>query len=141
MSSQGQRRSASVCYENLFSEELGAQFKEESSAPTIMVNVSNLAWFGEHLAMDQHLHIARARAMEFSRPFLLATNTGRTAVVDHLGQVTHQLENNQTGVLKAIVDGRVGLTPYAQWVSKWGLWPLLVLALLSLAGLARRRLR
>ena len=136
---QGQRLSASVCYENLFSEELGAQFKEESSAPTIMVNVSNLAWFGEHLAMDQHLHIARARAIEFARPFLLATNTGRTAVVDHLGRVTHQLENNQTGVLKAIVDGRVGLTPYAQWVSKWGLWPLLVLALLSLAGLARWR--
>ncbi len=138
---QGQRLSASVCYETLFSEELGAQFRQESMAPTIMVNVSNLAWFGEHLAMDQHLQIARMRALEFDRPFLLATNTGRTAFVDHLGQVTHQLETNQPGALRARVDGRLGMTPYARWVSQWGLWPLLLLALLSLAGLAHWRRR
>jgi apolipoprotein N-acyltransferase len=34
------------------------------------------------------------------------------------------------GVLEADVEGRVGLTPYAVWVSRFGLWPLWGLALL-----------
>ena len=107
-----------------------------------MVNISNLAWFGEHLAMDQHLHIARVRAIEFARPFLLATNTGRTAVVDHIGEVRYQLAANQPGTLRASVEGREGISPYAYWLARWGLWPPLLLALtlaLSLAVASRRR--
>lgn len=127
---QGQRLATSICYENLFSEEMAAQFTEAAKAPTILVNLSNLGWFGEHLAMDQHLHIARLRALEFDRPFLLATNTGRTAVVDHLGRVTHALPNHVAQALQAEVQGREGITPYAYWASRWGQLPVVILALL-----------
>lgn len=126
---QGQRLATSICYENLFSEELASQFTEAATAPTILVNISNLGWFGEHVAMDQHLHIARVRALEFERPFLLATNTGRTAVVDHRGQVVLALPNHVAQVLNASVEGRAGITPYAWWVSRWGQWPLAIVAL------------
>lgn len=126
---QGQRLAASICYENLFSEEMAAQFRETSSAPTVLFNVSNLAWFGEHLAMDQHLNIARMRALEFDRPFLLATNTGVTAIIDHTAQVLQRAPAHQTVALRGLVEGRSGLTPYAAWMARWGLWPLLVLAL------------
>jgi apolipoprotein N-acyltransferase len=129
---QGQRLATSICYENLFSEELAAQFKDAELAPTVLVNLSNLGWFGEHVAMDQHLAIARVRTLEFDRPFLLATNTGHTAVVNHRGQVTDQLINHQAGVLNAEVEGRSGITPYAYWVSRWGQWPLVLAALLVL---------
>jgi len=120
----GQRVAATICYENLFSEELATQFRSPATAPTLLLNISNLGWFGEHLAMDQHLQIARARALEFDRTFLLATNTGRTAVVDHRGAVTHQLAPHTADVLNATVQGRSGLTPYARWSTHWGQWPL-----------------
>jgi apolipoprotein N-acyltransferase len=130
---QGQRLATSICYENLFSEEMAAQFTEVASAPTILVNISNLGWFGEHLAMDQHLHIARTRTLEFARPFLLATNTGRTAVVDHRGQVIQALPNHVAQALSATVEGRTGITPYAWWVSRWGQWPLAIVAMVVVA--------
>jgi apolipoprotein N-acyltransferase len=125
---QGQRLATSICYENLFSEELAALFTDAALAPTMLVNISNLGWFGEHVAMDQHLHIARVRALEFDRPFLLATNTGRTAVVDHRGQVVQALPNHVAQALSATVEGRTGITPYAWWASRWGQWPLALVA-------------
>lgn len=131
---KGQRIAATICYENLFSEELATQFTDAATAPTLLLNISNLGWFGEHLAMDQHLQIARARALEFDRTFLLATNTGRTAVVDHRGVVTHQLAPHTTGVLQATVQGRSGVTPYARWSARWGQTPLWGLALALLGG-------
>lgn len=131
---QGQRLATSICYENLFGEELAAQFADAAKAPTMLVNLSNLGWFGEHLAMDQHLQIARVRALEFDRPFLLATNTGRTAVVDHLGRVTAALPNHVAQALTADVQGREGITPYAWWASRWGQGPLVVLSLLVVMG-------
>lgn len=125
----GQRLAATICYENLFSEELATQFTDAARAPTILVNLSNLAWFGDSLAMDQHLQIARMRALEFGRPFLLATNTGHTAIVDHRAQVTHRAPTYAATALHGQVEGRTGLTPYAFWVARWGLWPATLLAL------------
>lgn len=126
---QGQRLAATICYENLFSEELAQQFLAGATAPTVLVNVSNLGWFGDSLAMDQHLQIARLRALEFDRPFLLATNTGRTAIVDHRARVTHAAPPHTAMALHGTVQGRTGITPYAWWLARWGLWPLLLLAL------------
>jgi apolipoprotein N-acyltransferase len=133
---QGQKLAANICYEDLFSEELALQFSQADQAPTVFVNVSNLAWFGQSQAMDQHLSIARMRALEFSRPFVLATNTGLTAIVNHQGQVTHRLPRDTRNVLVADVEGRTGLTPYARWMARFGLWPLWVLSLGVVLGAA-----
>lgn len=126
----GQRIAAHICYEDLFGEELAAQFALPLP-PTVLVNVSNIAWFGDTVAIDQHLQIARWRAMELGRPVLRATNTGATAAIDHMGDVQAVLPRLTQDVLDATVQGRDGLTPYAFWVSRWGLWPLwgLLLAL------------
>ncbi len=135
---QGQRLAASICYENLFSEELATQFVDATKAPTILFNISNLGWFGEHLAMNQHLQIARMRALEFDRPFLLATNTGQTAIVNHRGVVTQQAVAHTATALHGAVQGRTGVTPYARWAAIWGQWPLWLLAL-GVVGLAMWR--
>lgn len=121
---QGQRLAPNVCYEDLFGEELAARFKDPAQAPTAMVNVSNIAWFGNTLAVDQHLNISRMRAMELGRSMLRATNTGATAIIDHQGRVTAQLPRFTRGSLVGRYEGRDGLTPYARWASAWGLWPL-----------------
>ena len=144
---QGERLAPNICYEDLFGEEIGAQFTDPARAPTVLVNVSNIAWFGNTVAIDQHLNISRMRALEFARPMLRATNTGATAVIDAQGRVTHALSRHTRGVLVAQVQGTDGLTFHARWVSRFGLapWWLLGGGVLLLAALARwrsaRRLR
>jgi apolipoprotein N-acyltransferase len=135
---QGQKLATNICYEDLFSEELAVQFINPAQAPNVFINISNLAWFGDGLAIDQHLQISRLRALEFERPFVLATNTGATAIVDHHGQVISQLARGRRAVLVGSVQGRSGITPYAWWVARFGLWPLWLLAL-GLIGLAALR--
>jgi apolipoprotein N-acyltransferase len=141
---QGQRLAANICYEDLFGEELGQLFVDPAKAPTIFVNISNLAWFGDSMAMDQHLQIARMRALEFQRPFVLATNTGTTAIMDHQGRVVSALARDTRGVLVGEVEGRTGVTPFAWWVARFGLWPFwllgaLVVGLAAGTGWRRRR--
>ena len=131
---KGERIAPNICYEDLFGEELARRFADSELAPTVLVNLSNIAWFGDTVAIDQHLNISRMRALELGRPMLRATNTGATAVIDAQGQVTARLPYSVKGKLTAKVYGVHGpVTPYARWVSMWGLWPLVMLALLVLA--------
>ena len=138
---KGQRLAPNICYEDLFGEELGARFVDPAQAPTIFVNVSNIAWFGNTVAIDQHLQISRMRSLEFGRPMIRATNTGPTVIINRLGEVTHSLPRHTRGALVGEVQGRSGITPYAWWVGRFGLWPLwaLGLAVAGMALLLRRR--
>jgi apolipoprotein N-acyltransferase len=138
---RGERLAPNICYEDLFGEELGANFKDTATAPSILINVSNIAWFGNTVAIDQHLNIARMRTLEFARPMLRATNTGATVVIDAQGRVTHALGRHTRGALIADVQGADGLTLYARWVSRFGLtpWWLLGIVFVGLAAVARMR--
>jgi apolipoprotein N-acyltransferase len=136
---QGQRLAPNICYEDLFGEELGARFADASTAPTIFVNLSNIAWFGNTIAIDQHLHISRMRALEFDRPMIRATNTGATAIIDRFGRVTQSLPRYTRGVLVGEVEGATTLTPFARWVSRLGLAPLWTLAALGVFAAWRAR--
>lgn len=126
---RGQQLAPNICYEDLFGEELGARFIDPDSAPTIFVNASNIGWFGNTVAIDQHLLISRMRTLEFERPMLRATNTGATVIIDHTGTVRAALPRHTRGVLLGEVQGRTGTTPFAWWVARFGLWPLWLLAL------------
>ncbi|MEJ6021756.1 apolipoprotein N-acyltransferase [Ramlibacter sp. PS4R-6] len=136
----GERLAPNICYEDLFGEELAARFADAAQAPTIFVNMSNIAWFGDSVAIDQHLAISRMRAIEFDRPVIRATNTGATAIVDHRGAVTQQLPRLTRGVLAGDVEGRTTTTPYVSWLARFGLLPLWLLGLAAAAaGVWRRR--
>jgi len=139
---KGERIATNICYEDLFGEELAQNFSDPEHSPTLMINLSNIAWFGNTVAIDQHLHISRVRAMELGRPMLRATNTGATAIIDAQGVVTHRLVSGVQGVLSGEVKGvHSELTPYTQWASKLGLFPMWFLgfaAVFTVAGLAHR---
>jgi apolipoprotein N-acyltransferase len=135
----GQRIAPNICYEDLFGEELALRFADAAQAPTVLANVSNIGWFGDTIAIAQHLHISRMRTLELQRPMLRATNTGATALIDHRGQVTVQLAPFTRGTLDATVEGRSGLTPFARWAGSFGAAPLAALALVVVALSGRWR--
>jgi apolipoprotein N-acyltransferase len=138
---RGERIGANICYEDLFGEELAARFGDEAQAPTMFANISNIGWFGDTIAIAQHLEISRMRTLEFQRPMLRATNTGATAVIDHTGRVSAALPRFTQGVLDAQVQGRTGLTPFAWWAARFGLAPLWLLgaAIVAWRVLSARR--
>ncbi|MEG0139887.1 MAG: apolipoprotein N-acyltransferase [Comamonas sp.] len=136
----GERLSPNICYEDLFGEELAAHFVNAATAPTVLVNLSNIGWFGDSVAIDQHLSISRMRSLEFERPMLRATNTGATVVINHKAEVVSALAPFDRAVLQGEVQGRDTLTPYARWVHALGLLPLTLLCL-AVCGFAWRRNR
>ena len=133
----GQRLRPLICFEDLFGEDM-VDSVVGTDAATILVNVSNLAWFGPRLLQDQHLQFSQMRALEFERPVIRSTNTGATAVVDHFGRVTSRLPPLVAATLDAKVEGRIGETPYARWLAAAGLWPLAIGAVALLLVLRRR---
>ena len=133
---EGQRIAINICYEDVFGEELAQSFVlDPKEAPTLMVNVSNIGWFGTFWAVEQHLNASRMRALEMQRPMLRATNTGATAAIDHNGYVVAMLPKGEVGVLKGSVRGVIASpTPYAQWSGAYSLYPLWGLCLTVLAA-------
>jgi apolipoprotein N-acyltransferase len=138
-----QRVAPNICYEDLFGEELAVRFRDPARAPTVMANLSNIGWFGDTVAIPQHLNLSRARTLELQRPMLRATNTGATAIVDHRGRVLERLSPFERGALDGEVEGRSGITPFAWWAGRFGLWPLVaaVAAVVGAAALSARRAR
>ena len=128
----GQRVAVNICYEDVFGEEIIRQLPEA----TLLVNVSNVAWFGDSIAPRQHLQIAQMRSIETGRHMLRATNTGMTAVVDPAGRIAAVAPTFSTETLTAEVRGHIGATPYVVL----GNAPLLVLAAIAvLVPLVRAR--
>ena len=94
-----------ICYEDLFGAEIIDAWHTGpgTASPTLMLNMSNLAWFNDSLALPQHLQISRMRVLETQHPMLRATNTGATAIIDARGEVVAQLP-----FLTAACAGRPG---------------------------------
>ncbi|QKY05280.1 apolipoprotein N-acyltransferase [Janthinobacterium lividum] len=123
-----------ICYEDLFGEEIAGQLasahRHGKQSASVLLNISNLAWFGDSIAIPQHLQISQMRSLETGRPMLRSTNTGATAVIDGKGVVQSLLPPEQQATLAAKVQGMGGMTPYILYGNK------LVLALAALALLA-----
>jgi apolipoprotein N-acyltransferase len=135
----GQRIGPNICYEDLFGEELARRFADAASAPTVLANLSNIGWFGDTIAIEQHLQISRMRTLELQRPMIRATNTGATAAIDHRGVVGARMAPFERGSLQTEAEGRSGLTPFARWAGAFGLWPLALLGAAAIGACGRWR--
>ena len=130
----GQKVAVNICYEDAF----GAEIARQLPQATLLVNVSNVAWFGRSIAPQQHLQISQARALETGRVMLRATNTGMTAIIDPQGRVQAAAPEFTAAVVRGTVQGYAGATPYVRWNDR----PVLLGALLLVAGawwMRRRR--
>ena len=130
---QNQPIALNICYEDIFGEEIAQTIREQEAPAGILVNSSNLAWFGNTIALDQHLQMARMRSIETGRPMLRATNTGATAVIAANGDVVARLPVFTTGSIDATVQGMSGRTPY---ITSGNLTVVLVSLLLLAFGFA-----
>jgi len=130
MAIAGQRVAVNVCYEDAYGAEIIRQLPEA----TLLVNVSNVAWFGDSLAPAQHLQIARMRALETGRVYLTAANTGITAAIWPDASVRQQMQQFVRGRIDFEARGYSGATPYV----RFGDWPAVLLALLAMAFVALR---
>jgi apolipoprotein N-acyltransferase len=115
----------------------GAEIIRQLPEATLLVNVSNVAWFGRSVAPRQHLQISQTRALESGRFMLRATNTGMTAIIDEKGRVISEAPEFERAAVNGDVQGYVGATPFV----RGGNLPIIVLCLLLALGggwLARR---
>ena len=135
LSVAGQQLAISICYEDAF----GGEMRGQLPAATLLVNVSNDAWFGKSFAAEQHWQIAQMRALESGRMMLRANNTGITGIIGTDGRSLARLAPFVTDTLTGEVQGRTGATPYVRW-GEWGILVLLA-AVLTAAGTSNRRER
>ena len=131
----GIKVAVNICYEDAFGEEIAVQLPEAN----MLVNASNVAWFGNSLAPAQHLQISRMRAIETGRPMLRATNTGVTAIIDDRGIVVSQLPQFTEGILRGLTQPMSGTTPYVKFGDDPAI--IVILAMLAASALIVVRLR
>lgn len=133
-----------ICYEDLFGEEIAGQLRGAYRAgqpqASVLLNISNIAWFGNSIALPQHLQISQMRTLETGRPMLRATNTGATAVIVPGGGVD-ELAPYTRGVLSAKVQGYAGQTPYILLGNKLVVGLALLMLLLAWSRNKAARLR
>ncbi len=108
-----------ICYEDAF----GAEIAGSLPAAEILINISNMAWFGRSLAAYQHAQFSQMRSLETARWMLRSTNTGVTAAIDEKGRIVKALPQFVRGVLEVEAIPRQGATPYSRWRD----WPILLL--------------
>ena len=107
----GQKIAVNICYEDAFGEEIIHALPQA----TLLVNVTNDAWYGDSFAAIQHNQLSQMRALETGRMVLRATNTGVTSVIGVDGRIQAMLPQHEEGVLTASVQGYVGSTMYVVW--------------------------
>ena len=138
-----QKLAITICYEDLFGEDLAGRFNDVVNAPSLFVNISNIGWFGDTSVVNQHIDIARMRSKEFKRPTIRATNSGGTAIISSEGQVLAQLKPYTRGhLIGKLPASSKEITVFAYWASKWGLMPLWIFTgMIMLTTLLYKRFR
>lgn len=101
-----------ICYEDLV-----PRLSRESvlRGGTVLVNLTNDAWYGNTHAPYQHHLLASWRAIETRRYLVRSTNTGFTGIVNPLGQTIAQLPIFEEGYLVTEVGLNNAKTCYVQY--------------------------
>lgn len=127
----GNRLSVAICYEDAYAAEQLYALADAS----ILINVSNDAWFGDSIAPHQHLEIARMRAIEAGRYVVRATNNGISAFIGPDGAILESGPQFEYLTMTRDVVPRTGTTPYA----RAGNWPVILLVTVIPGWFAWRR--
>jgi apolipoprotein N-acyltransferase len=122
-----------ICYEAIFPNEVR---RFTLAGAQLFINISDDGWFGGSGAPQQHLAMARVRAVENRRWLLRDTNDGITVSVDPYGRTIARMQPDIRGELDAPYAFRSDLTMYTRW-GDWLPWLCVLLALVLLLMAAR----
>jgi apolipoprotein N-acyltransferase len=131
----GQKFALDICYENAINDFVAQNAKDA----TIMLNQSDLSWYGKTNMKDAFFQFSQARALENQRYFLQDGNTGDTAIINRYGQVESKIEPYVAGAAIGMAQGYSGVTPFERF-GNLPLW-LLCGGIIILAALWRAKIR
>jgi apolipoprotein N-acyltransferase len=120
-----------ICYEAIFPSEVR---RFTANGAQLLITISNDGWFGRSSAPEQHMFMARVRAVENRRWLLRDTNNGYTESIDPYGRTAAQLPLDIRSQLTAPYDFRSDLTPYVRF-GDWFSW-LCIIVTIALLGVA-----
>lgn len=134
--SNGNTFSVFICYEAIYAMEVRA-FVERGAE--LLINISNDGWFGTSEAAEQHVRMARVRAVENRRWLVRDTNSGITASIDPYGNVTRVMRRDARGSADLPYDFRADETIYTRF-NDWFAWMCVIVSgILLLIGWKRRK--
>jgi len=118
-----------ICYEAIYPGEI-REFA--SSGANLFINISNDGWFGKSAAAEQHLRMARGRAVENRRWLVRVTNSGITAAVDPYGRTYTSIPRDVRGAADLPYDFRTDLTLYTR-MGDWFAWLCVIVSVILVA--------
>lgn len=132
---KGLRFCPNICYESVIPHLIRNQIRtlrQEGQDPDVLVNLTNDGWFWGSSELDMHLICGVFRAVETRKPFLIAANTGFSAVIEPTGRMTQQGPRRDVAIL--VTD--VSRSPLQSWYLDYGIIPnsLFVGSLVVLIG-------
>jgi apolipoprotein N-acyltransferase len=123
-----------ICYEAIFPGEV-RHFA--AAGADLLVNISNDGWFGRSAAPEQHLRMARVRAVENRRWLLRVTNNGFTASVDPQGHIFSPLPPDVRAAADLPYDFRTDETIYTRF-GDWFAWLCIAVSVILLAATSKK---
>ena len=118
-----------ICYEIVYPQITRTQVR---NGATVLVTVTNDAWYTGTSAPAQHLAQARLRAIEDDRYLLRSATTGISAFIDPAGRIVEAIPMSQEGTIYARFQPRTSITPYVR-LGDWFAWVSVVVVLLAVA--------
>ena len=116
-----------ICYEIVYPRLV----YDQSRQANMILTISNDAWFGNSWGPQQHLEMARMRALETALPVLRGTNNGITALIDYKGKVVSQLPQNTQQALEISFQPRRSHSP----IQYYSFWWVAIISLAIVIGL------
>jgi apolipoprotein N-acyltransferase len=119
-----------ICYEAIYPGEIR---RFAANGAELYVNISNDGWFGRSAAAEQHLRMARVRAVENRRWILRVTNNGFTVSVDPYGRIFSPLPPDVRAAADLPYDFRTDQTMYTRF-GDWFAWLCVIVSVILLAS-------
>jgi len=131
---QGNSFGVFICYEATYPGEVR---RFAAGGAQLFINISNDGWFGRSAAAEQHLRMARVRAVENRRWMVRSTNNGFTVSVDPYGRVFEPLPPDVRAAIDLPYDFRTDETIYARFGDGFA-WLCVLVSVILVAATFRK---